>query len=426
MTRFRLIAAAAATLGVPLMACGTAAQTAVLPERDAGIRISVDLRFLADDAREGRGVGTDGLEQAAAYIADAFQEIGLDPGGTDGYFQPFELDPRSPALAHTQLGGERVKNVIGVLPGRGELASQVVLIGAHYDHLGLGTRGYIGFSRDTTGVNVVHNGADDNASGTTALLETARNLAQRQGTARRTIVFIAFTAEELGTIGAMYFVEHPNLPIDSAIGMVNFDMVGRMHGDSVIVGGTGSAPELVPLLESINARYGLNLVKQDDPWGSSDHAVFYGKEMPVLHFYTNLHADYHTPADDWEKINVDGIVDIVTLASDLVWAMATQPERMTYVAVARPERTAGPRASLGTVPDMVTPGEGMRVQAVRAGTAADEAGLKAGDIILRIGDIEVKDIYGLQKALTTYQTGDTVTVVFLRDGERRETVATLK
>ena len=425
MTRFRAIAVAV-VVGLPLVACGTTAQTAVSPERDAAARISADLQFLADDAREGRGVGTQGLEQAAAYIARAFQDIGLRPGGTDGYFQPFELDPRSPALAHTQLGGERVKNVIGVLPGRGHLASQVVVIGAHYDHLGLGTRGYIGFSRDTTGINVVHNGADDNASGTTALLETARNLARRQTPTHRTVVFVAFTAEELGTIGAMHYVEHPTLPTDSAIAMVNFDMVGRMSGDSVIVGGTGSAPELVPLLESTNARYRLNLVKQDDPWGSSDHAVFYGKETPVLHFYTNLHADYHTPADDWEKINVDGIVEIVALASDLVWAMATQTERMTYVAVSRPERTAGPRASLGTVPDMVTPGEGMRVQAVRAGTAADEAGLKAGDVVLRIGDVEVKDIYGLQKALTTYKTGDTVTIVFLRDGERKETIATLK
>jgi hypothetical protein len=425
MTRFRSIGVAV-TIGFPLMACGTAAQTAVAPERDASARITADLRFLADDAREGRGVGTEGLEQAAAHIARVFQDIGLEPGGTDGYFQPFDLDPRSPALAHTQLGGERVKNVIGILPGRGDLAGQVVVIGAHYDHLGLGTRGYIGFSRDTTGVDVVHNGADDNASGTTALLETARNLARREATARRTIVFVAFTAEELGTIGAMYFVEHPTLPIDSAIAMVNFDMVGRMSGDSVIVGGTGSAPELVPLLESVNPRYSLNLVKQDDPWGSSDHAVFYGKEMPVLHFYTNLHSDYHTPTDDWEKINVDGIVEIAALASDLVWAMATQPERMTYVAVARPERTAGPRASLGTVPDMVTPGEGMRVQAVRAGTAAAEAGLKAGDVILRIEDVEVKDIYGLQKALTTYKPGDTVTIVFLRDGVRQETIATLK
>ncbi len=425
MTRFRIIAVAV-VMGLPLVACGTTAQTAVSPERDAAARISADLRFLADDAREGRGVGTEGLEQAASYIAQAFQDIGLRPGGTEGYFQPFDLDPRSPALTHTQLGGERVKNVIAVLPGRGHLASQVVVIGAHYDHLGLGTRGYIGFSRDTTGVNVVHNGADDNASGTTALLETARNLARRQTPAHRTIVFVAFTAEELGTIGAMYYVEHPALPTDSAIAMVNFDMVGRMSGDSVIVGGTGSAPELVPLLESANASYGLNLVKQEDPWGSSDHAVFYGKETPVLHFYTNLHADYHTPADDWEKINVDGIVEIVALASDLVWAMATQTEGMTYVAVARPERTAGPRASLGTVPDMVTPGEGMRVQAVRAGTAADEAGLKSGDVILRIGDVEVKDIYGLQKALTTYKAGDTVTIVFLRDGERKETTATLK
>lgn len=394
---------------------------------DGAARIMEDVRWLADDAREGRGVGTAGLEAAAEYIAQRFAEIGLAPGGTDGYFQTFELDPNSPALRQTTLGGEQVRNVVGILPGRGELAGQVVVLGAHFDHLGLGTRGYIHSSRDSTGEGVVHNGADDNASGTVALLESARNLAAREAPDRRTIVFVAFTAEELGTIGSMYYVEHPAVSNDSTTVMLNFDMIGRLSGDTLVVGGTGSAPELVAALEEANADYGLFLGKQPDPWGNSDHQVFYGKAIPVLHFFTSLHADYHTPADDWEKLDYDGIAQIAALVSDLAWDMATRRADVTYVAFERPAPpSGGPRASLGTVPDMVTAGEGMRVQAVRGGTAAAEAGLQAGDVILQIGEIEVKDIYGLQEALTTYKTGQTVTIVFLRDGERMQTQATLK
>ena len=402
------------------------AQTATA-ESESAARILADIRWLADDAREGRGVGTAGLEAAARYIARRFEEIGLEPGGTDGYFQRFQLDPASPIVANTQLGGEPIENVVGILPGRGRLARQVVVIGAHYDHLGLGTRGYAGFSRDTAPVGVVHNGADDNASGTAALLETARWLAGRRAVDRRTFVFVAFTAEELSTAGSMYYVEHPVMPNDSTIVMLNYDMVGRPSGDTLAVGGIGSAAELSSTVDRVNARYGLSIRKQDDPWGRSDHAVFYGKSIPVLHFYTSLHADYHTATDDWERINPEGEARIVAFATDLAWEMATRPDDVTYLAFERPPAPAGgPRASLGTVPDMVTAGEGMRVQAVRAGTAAEEAGLQAGDVITQIGDVEVKSIYGLQEALTTYKRGETVTIVFLRHGERLETQATLR
>ncbi len=397
------------------------------PERAAADRISEDIRWLADDAREGRGVGTVGLDAAAAYIADEFREIGLTPGGTDGYFQPFVLDPKAPVLAHTQLGGESVKNVIGILPGRGVLAAEVVVIGAHYDHLGLGTRGYAGMSRDSAAANQIHNGADDNASGTAALLETARDLATREAVDRRTIIFVAFTAEELGTIGSMYYAEHPVTAHDSTLAMLNFDMVGRLSGDTLVVGGTGSAEELEATIDRVNRRYGFSIGKQADPWGNSDHAIFYGKDVPVLHFYTSPHEDYHTPTDDWDKLNTAGIARIAAFGADVAWELATRPGDLTLLAFERPKQPqGGPRASLGTVPDMVTAGEGMRVQAVRAGTAAEEAGLHAGDVILQIGEVEVKNIYGLQEALTTYATGQTVVIVFLRDGERMETTATLQ
>ena len=171
----------------------------------------------------------------------------------------------------------------------------------------------------------------------------------------------------------------------------------------------------------------LAIGMQADPWGNSDHAVFYGKDVPVLHFYTNLHQDYHTPSDDSELLNTVGIARIVAFASDVAWGLATRPTDLTLLAFERPEQPrGGPRASLGTVPDMVSSGPGMRIQAVRAGTAADEAGLRAGDVILRIGEVEVKDIYGLQEALTTYNSGATVVIVFLRDGERMEAHATLQ
>jgi len=410
------------------IAAGTlvAQTTSTAPPSSA--RITQEVAWLADDAREGRGVGTAGLDAAADYIAKAFAEIGLEPGGTDGYFQPFQLDPMSPALAHTDFGGAAVKNVIGILPGTGSLAAQVVVLGAHYDHLGHGDHGYETSSRDTAAVKGIQNGADDNASGTVALIEAARSLAQRTAADRRTFVFVAFTAEELGTIGSVYYVEHPARPLESTDVMLNFDMVGRLSGDSLTVGGTGSAEEMSAVLDRANVKYRLNLGRQADPWGASDHAVFYAKDIPVLHFYTQLHQDYHTSQDDWDKINMVGVADIAGFASDVAWDLATRPDELTYMAFERPAPPAGgPRASLGTMPDMVSSGlEGMRVQGVREGTAAAEAGIKAGDIILQIGDVVVKDVYGLQEALTTHKTGETVTIVFLRDGERMETTATLK
>lgn len=427
MSRTRTFLHAGITaLAVACLAAPMQGQTAAVAT-NAVDRITEDLKWLADDAREGRGADSDGLEAAAHYIADAFAAAGLEPGGTDGFFQPFELSPQLPVLAHTQLGGAQVKNVVGVLPGRGALADEAVILGAHYDHLGRGTRGYAGMSLDSAATDKIHNGADDNASGTTALIEIARNLAARQADSRRTFVFIAFTAEELGTIGAAHYVNNPARPLSQSTAMLNFDMVGRLRGDSVVVGGTGSSPELREALEAANARYGFTLLQQDDPWGASDHAVFYGKELPVLHFYTNVHTDYHTPSDDWELINMDGIARIAAMASDLAWSLATAPAAPTYVAVARPPQpSGGARASLGTVPDMASVGDGMRLQGVRAGGAAAEAGLQAGDVIIGLGEVEIAGIYDLQKALTTYKSGDTVTIVFLREGERMETEATLK
>ncbi len=424
-TRSMIRAATGAVAAVALLATTTAQARAQMASREAAVaRVTADLQYLASDALEGRGVGTAGLDSAAAYIARVFGECGLEPAGTDGYFQVFEISPTAPGVAHTNLGGSVVKNVVGVLEGRGRLAEEVVVIGAHYDHLGLGGA----FSLDPDSAGAVHNGADDNGSGTVALLEAARILSPRNDPEHRTVVFVAFTAEELGAIGSQHYAANPVRPNEQTYAMVNMDMVGRLQQDSLIVIGVGSAPELPGIIDSLNLDYRFALSSQDDPWGRSDHSSFYARQIPVVHLFTNVHEDYHRPTDDWEKINVAGVIKIANFASDLAWTLARQRDGLTYVDVPRPEppERTGRRASLGTIPDMTESPGGVRLTGVRSGSAAEEAGLQAGDIIVQVGEHEVKDLMGLQRALVAHQAGDVVTIVFLRDDERMETTATLR
>lgn len=405
-----------------LMPSAVAAQSAATA---AAERVEHDVWYLAADAREGRGVGTAGLDSAAHFLAGRFAQIGLEPAGTDGYFQPFEIDPTAPGAAHTNLGGTPVMNVIGAISGRGALASEVVVLGAHYDHLGYG--GFGSLDPDSNGV--IHNGADDNGSGTAALIESARLLVNRSAASHRTLLFVSFTAEEMGLIGSQHYASHPVRPNESTYAMINFDMVGRLRSDSLIVIGVGSATELQGLVESSNQRFGLALSWQPDPWGRSDHSSFYAQQIPVVHFFTNLHEDYHRSTDDWDKINSAGIARVAALAADLAWDLAQRPEGLTFQDVPPPAPAtaqAGRRASLGTIPDMTASPGGVRITGVRAGSAAAEAGLQGGDIIMQIGEHEVPDLRGLQQALMALQAGDTVTIVFMRDGERKEATATLK
>ena len=413
---------AAALAGLTALTTTGVAQSAATAAAD---RIEHDVWYMAAEAREGRGVGTAGLDSAAHFIAGRFAQIGLEPAGTDGYFQPFEIDPTAPGAAHTNLGGTPVMNVIGAIPGRGALASEVVVLGAHYDHLGYG--GFGSLDPDSSGV--IHNGADDNGSGTAALIESARLLVNRSAASHRTLLFVSFTAEEMGLIGSQHYASHPVRPNDSTYAMINFDMVGRLRSDSLIVIGVGSATELQGLVESSNQRFGLALSWQPDPWGRSDHSSFYAQQIPVMHFFTNLHEDYHRSTDDWDKINSAGIARVAALVSDLAWDLAQRPEGLTFQDVpppAPPTAQAGRRASLGTIPDMTESPGGVRITGVRSGSAAEEAGLQGGDIIVQIGEHEVPDLMGLQRALMALKAGDTVTIVFMRDGERKEATATLK
>lgn len=382
----------------------------------AAQRIRDDVRYLAADSLEGRGVGTTGLAAAARYIARAFAGAGLEPGAAGGsFFQPFTIPADAPAVMRTNLGGTAVENVVGVLHGRAAaLRGQIVLVGAHYDHLGLG--GYGALDPDSTGR--VHNGADDNASGTAALLEIGQRLAGR--VPARTIVFVAFSAEELGDLGSAYFVKHPLVaPVESVYAMLNLDMVGRLRNDRLLALGAASAKEFGALLDSLNrtADGGFDLRASGDGWGPSDHASFYAARRPVLHFFTDLHEDYHRSTDDWEKINAAGEARVAAFVADVVWALANRPEPLTFVEAPPPRAMAGGPsygAYLGTIPDMSESPGGVRLTGVRAGSPAELAGLKSGDVITRIGTKTVANLYDMTDALRSHQPGDTVAIVARR------------
>jgi Zn-dependent M28 family amino/carboxypeptidase len=383
-------------------------------------RVLADVRYLADDAQEGRGVGTAGLGRAGSYIRDAFARAGLQTS-----FQDFTIPRDAPAVLHTNLGGSATRNVVAVIPGASPaLKGQVVVVGAHYDHLGLG--GFGALDTNTT----VHNGADDNASGTAALLEIGRLLASRRSA--RTIVLVAFSGEELGTLGSSYFVQHPvPLPIDSLYAMLNLDMVGRLRNARLMALGAATAKEFPALLDSLNAPGKFDLQASGDGWGPSDHAVFFATRHPVLHFFTDLHEDYHRATDDWDKLNIGGIVQVSQFVADLALALANRNGGpLTFVDAPRPQASTGGSgygAYLGTIPDMSGGGvtDGVRITGVRAGSPAETAGLQAGDVITAIGDKRIANLYDMTDALRSHQPGDTVMIVSRREGVERRTSTVL-
>lgn len=387
-------------------------------------RIQRDIAFLADGRLEGRETGKPGNDSAAAYIARRHASLGLRPMADGSYLQRFTA--RSAQMAHDgRPDGVPTQNVVAMVPGSDPvLRHQYVVIGAHFDHLGRSSNGAL----DPELKNVIHNGADDNASGTAAVMELARLFAAHP--AKRTIVFASFTGEELGLLGSQWFVEHAPVAVDSIAAMVNFDMVGRLKNDKLIVYGVATATELPAIVDSANVSPKLAISAVGDGFGPSDHSSFYTKGIPVLHFFTDLHDDYHRASDDVEKINALGEARVVALAERVVRSVADRPARLTAVRVAAPVAAAGSREGsntyFGSIPDMAAGDEpGMKLTGVRAGSPADLGGLKAGDIIVEFGGKPVKDLYGYTDALYAYKPGDTVRVVYKRAGEVRSTNVTL-
>jgi len=420
-TRRTLLSAACAIA----LSASTLFGQAAAPAASA-VRILRDIMYLADDAREGRGMGTAGLDSAAAYIAREFQQAGLQPGGTQGYFQTFSIDASAPVLAHCGIKPSPVKNVVGILPGKGRLVGQVVVVGAHYDHLGLGECSAL----DPDSAGKVHNGADDNASGTASVMEIARAIRGRNQRVAdaRTIVFITFAAEELGALGSHYYVANPVRPNDSTYIMINLDMVGRPVDRRLSALGAESAVEVLAVLDTVNATHKLAVSGSGNGWGASDHAEFYARRMPVIHFFTGIHMDYHKATDDWQKIDANGEAAVTAYIADVTWKFATRPQPLTLVFAPPPAPIAGAggdRPYLGTLPDMSSTPGGVRISGTGPGSPAEKAGLKAGDILIRIGEREIKSLEDMQAALLGHKPGDVVEIAVRRGDSTVAVQATL-
>jgi hypothetical protein len=384
-----------------------------------------DIKYLSDDRLAGRMTGTPGADSAAAYLARRFAQVGLQPAA-GGWFQTFTVAKTAPVAQPAHVGGLRGTNVIGVLPGRDPvLRNEAIIVGAHYDHLGLG--GFGSLDPDSTGR--VHNGADDNASGTAMLIQIAARLAVAPPA--RTVVFIGFSGEELGLLGSSYYVKQPVYPLSTTKAMINLDMVGRLRQSRLIVYGSRTAKEFPALLDSLNWYAGFDLKAQGDGYGPSDQSSFYAAGLPVLHLFTDLHEDYHRSTDDWEKINLDGFKRVSDFAAGLVTALANRSRPLTVVTTVPPIDAdtsmsgSGEGAYLGTVPDMIdTPG-GVRLVGVRAGSPAERAGLRGDDIITRIGTMEVPNLEAMWVALRSHQPGDVVEIVVRRGNQVTTLRATL-
>jgi len=404
-----------------------AVRRASVGHADAGA-IAADIDYLASDRLEGRGTGTPGNDSAAAYIARRFASLGLRR--LDSSFEQHFV--ARPLVAHNESPRSLpTQNVVALLPGSDpQLRGQLVVVGAHFDHLGRSTEGAL----DPDRKNAIRRGADDNASGTAAVLELARLFAGAP--ARRSLLFVTFSGEELGLLGSDYFVTHSPLPLDSTVAMVNFDMVGRLRDDKLIVYGVATATELPALLDSANAAAGashrgspwngpLRVTALGDGFGPSDHSSFYARGIPVLHFFTDLHEDYHSAGDLPSRINASGEAHVVDLAERVIRAIADRPSRLTFVRSAAPAPVAGSRQGsdvyLGSIPDMSnSAGQGLRLTGVRAGSPAEQAGLTAGDVIVEFAGRAVKDLYDFSDALYSHRPGDAVSVTVLRNGDRKQ------
>jgi len=374
--------------------------------------IEKDIAILASDSLAGREVGTEGERMAAAYLVSVFQATGLKPKGSDGYYQTFFVkdadNPHAQPSDETGENGITGYNVIAWIDNPGD---ESVIIGAHYDHLGLG-----GFSSLHRGNHAVHNGADDNASGVAAMLHLARSFATKK--LDRDIVFIAFSGEEKGLWGSNYFTKNPTIDLKKVNFMINMDMVGRLDQEKgLAVNGTGTSPIWNWLLDEVNTD-SLKLIKSESGVGPSDHTSFYLQDIPVLHFFTGQHEDYHKPGDDPEKINEEGILAIANLIERMVILM-DDDEKIAFTKTKdQSDNTPRFTVTLGVIPDYMYDGEGMRIDGVSEDKPAIKAGIQKGDVVVQLGDSTVTDMMSYMRALSVFKAGDKTTVVVDRAGNK--------
>ncbi len=374
--------------------------------------IAVDIITLASDDMEGREVGTEGERKAAEYISGRFKDLGLAPvGDNNTFYQSFtRKKSNNPHGDDTSVTATSVtgKNILGYINNN---ASNTVIIGAHYDHLGYGHEGSL-----YVGERAIHNGADDNASGVAGVFFLAESI-KKAGLKNNNYLFICFSGEEKGLWGSNYFVNNTKMDKKKFNYMVNMDMIGRLNAEKKIsVSGVGTSPVFESVLDGIKTTK-LSIKKELSGMGPSDHASFYNSDIPVLAFFTGQHSDYHKPSDDHQNINYTGITDVVEYIYTVVSSL-DKNEKLTFTKTKDESQTRMAfTVTLGVMPDYLYDGTGMKLDGVKDGKPGQLAGLIKGDIIIKMGELSVPDMQTYMKCLTLFKPGQTVDVVVLRDGK---------
>lgn len=377
-----------------------------------GQTMQKDMEYLASDKLEGREIGTKGEQTAAKYLAKRFKQIGLEPKGTDGFYQEFSVKPKYNPHAKVQADTSKAivgKNVIGFINNN---AASTVVIGAHFDHLGYGGEGSLSPEE-----HAIHNGADDNASGVTVMLQLAKWIQGKY--THNNYLFIGFSGEEKGLWGSNWFVKHPTIDLATVNYMLNMDMVGRLDKErKLAVYGTGTSPVWNEILEDIAKKNNVQMISKPSGVGPSDHTSFYLADEPVLHFFTGQHEDYHKPSDDADKINYEGMKTVQSFIEDVIAAVEDKG-KLEFTKTKDENSRKAPKYSvtLGVVPDYMFEGPGMRIDGVREDHPAQKAGMQKGDVVIKIDDHEVADMMGYMKVLGMYKKGEKAKVVVKRGEE---------
>lgn len=381
-------------------------------------KIKEDVVFLADDKLEGRQTGTQGEILASEYIVKRFEDMSLQAKGTEGYLQSFSFKPKTDPHSEVEFTTNADStitghNVIGFIDNN---AKTTIVIGAHYDHLGFGGEGSLYREKD----KAVHNGADDNASGVAVMLNLASRLKVKNNQStikdKNNYLFMAFSGEEMGLLGSNYFSKNPTIESETINYMINMDMVGRMKVDSALaVYGTGTSPMFKQTLKSNNDKF--KLVENESGVGPSDHTSFYLIDVPVLHFFTGQHEDYHKPGDDSEKLNYEGMNLISDYIYDIISDLDDNGELAFRKTKNESEETPLFKVGLGVVPDYLYDGKGMRIDGTREDTPAFSAGLQKGDVVIKLGDSIITDMMSYMRALSIFDNGDEAEIIVKR-GEK--------
>lgn len=373
-------------------------------------QLKKDVYYLANDSLEGREIGTKGEKIAADYISKRYEAIGLEAHG-NSFLHPIERKGTNPHDSSTYEKLIKGNNIIGFINNN---SKRNMIIGAHYDHLGWGEEGSLHI--DESNIKAIHNGADDNASGVSALFYIANKLKNQK--LNHNIYFIAFTGEEKGLWGSKYLVNQDSNLINLTDAMINMDMVGRLDSNNrLAIYGVGTSPSFIPALEDLNQKKQFSFKYDSSGIGPSDHTSFYLENIPVLHFFTGQHEDYHKPTDDAEKINFKGLEKVSDFITKLILKLDGQEKIVFTKTKEKKKKSRTFNVTLGVIPDYLFDGKGMKIDGLKDDRPAKNAGLEKGDVVIKMGDKNIQSMNDYMDALGEFEAEQTIEITIQRGSE---------